>query len=99
MYVSITPSTRKDKKYMAVFYDNDKKKVKTVQFGAKGYQDYTDHHDEMRKTYYLNRHRKNENWDDYMTAGSLSRYILWENKSFDTAVKEYMKKFGLKEYN
>jgi hypothetical protein len=98
MYVSITPSSTKTKKYMAVFYDNDKKKVKTTHFGAKGYQDYTDHHDQMRKTNYLNRHR-NEDWNDYMTAGSLSRYVLWEHKSFDTAVKEYMKKFGLKEYN
>lgn len=98
MYVSITASARKDKKYIAVFYDTDKQKVKTTHFGAKGYQDYTDHHDEMRKANYLNRHRKNEDWNDYMTAGSLSRYVLWEHKSFDKAVKEYMKRFNLKAY-
>lgn len=82
---------------MAVFYDNDKKKVKTTHFGAKGYQDYTNHHDEMRKTNFLNRHR-NEDWDDYMMAGALSKHILWSYKDFDKAVKEYMKRFNLKAY-
>ncbi len=35
MKVEIKPSTRKDKKFMAIFYDNDKK-VKTTHFGLKG---------------------------------------------------------------
>lgn len=83
---------------MAVFYDRDKNKIKTTHFGDMRYQDYTDHHDEMRKVSYLNRHRKNEDWNDSTRAGTLSRYILWEHKNIDTAIKEYKKRFGLKAY-
>ena len=98
MYVSIKPSNRKYKKYVAVFYDNNKEVVKTTHFGDNRYQAYVDHQDELRRTNYLNRHRKNEQWDDFMSAGSLSRYILWEHKKTDTAIKEYMKRFQLKAY-
>ena len=38
--VSITASSAKGKKYTAIFYDNDGKKIKTVNFGAKGMNDY-----------------------------------------------------------
>ena len=39
--VDIIPSTRKDKKLMAIFKNKDKKKIKAIHFGAKGYRDYT----------------------------------------------------------
>lgn len=96
MYVSINPSKIMHKKYTAVFYNSDKKKLKTTHFGDNRYEDYTQHHDEMRKANYISRHKSNEDWNDYTQAGSLSRWILWEHKSFDKAVKEYMKRFGLK---
>lgn len=94
MEVSIKPSTNKKKKYMAIFYDNGKKK-KTTHFGAAGMSDFTIHKDEDRKKRYLNRHRKNENWDKYMTAGSLSRYILWNKKTHKASVEDYIKRFNL----
>lgn len=94
MYVDIKKSNRGNKKYMAIFYDANKKRIKTTHFGAVGYADYTVHKDEFRKERYLNRHR-NENWNDYMTAGSLSKHILWSYTDFDKAVREYMKKFNL----
>ena len=94
-YVDIKKSSRANKKYMAIFYDHNKKKVKTVHFGAIGYQDYTQHKDEFRKARYLNRH-SNENWNDYMTAGSLARYVLWEKPSLEEGINFFMKKFGLK---
>ena len=40
MKVDIKPSTRKDKKLMAIFFDNDKK-VKITHFGAKNFSDFT----------------------------------------------------------
>lgn len=98
MYVSIAPSNRIHKKYVAVFYDKDKKKVKTTHFGSSGMSDYTIHKDDERKQRYLDRHRANENWNDYMSAGALSRYVLWEYKEFDKAVREYLKRFGLKAF-
>jgi len=98
MYVSIAPSTRKYKKYAAVFYDKDRKKVKTVHIGDSRYKDYTQGTSEEQRNAYINRHQKNEDWNDYMSAGSLSRFILWEYKDFDKAVREYRKKFNLKTY-
>lgn len=43
---------------MAVFYNNEKQKIKTTHFGASGYSDFTQHKDEERKKRYLERHKK-----------------------------------------
>ena len=61
---------------MAIFYEGDKK-IKTLHFGAIGYSDYTIHHDEARRQRYIDRHRKSEDWNNPMTAGTLSLYILF----------------------
>ena len=64
VYVQIINSNRKEKKLMTKFYDNDRNKVKTTHFGAKGMSDYTIHKDDERKQRYLDRHKSNENWND-----------------------------------
>ena len=52
MYVK-TKSKSEGKKMTAIFYDNDKKQIQTVNFGAAGYIDYTiAPHDEERKKRY-----------------------------------------------
>jgi len=96
MKVEIKPSTQKDKKFMAIFYDDDGKKKKTTHFGAKGMSDFTIHKDKERKERYLDRHRKRENWNDPMTAGSLSRYLLWNKPTLKASISDYKKKFSLK---
>jgi len=96
--VVIKPSTNKDKKMMAIF-SQDGKKIKTTHFGAKGYQDFTSivTGDEERRKLYLARHNKNENWNDYKSSGSLSRYILWgDSKSIQTNITSYKRRFNLK---
>lgn len=95
MEVSISPGTAKGKKWKAVFFKNGKK-VKTTQFGAAGMSDYTIHKDIKRKERYLNRHKTTENWDNFLTAGSLSRYILWNKKTLKASINDYIKKFKLK---
>ena len=97
MYVQLTPSTQEGKKYTAVFYDENRNKVKTTHFGATGYTDFTLSGDENKKNNYLSRHSK-ENWNDYMSAGSLSRWILWNYKSKSKSYNDYIKKFNLKKY-
>jgi hypothetical protein len=94
--VKITKSNRDDKKYQAKFYDTDENIVKIVHFGARGYNDYTKHKDEQRKQSYLSRHRKRENWDDFMTAAALSRWILWNKPTLQASINDYVKKFNLK---
>ena len=93
MKVVIKKSTNPKKKYMAIFTDKDIKK--TTHFGASGMSDYTKHNDKERKERYLKRHKKNENWDKYMTAGSLSRYILWNKETLKDSIKDYKNRFRL----
>lgn len=98
--VSVTfVKSDRDKKYKAVFKDDKGKKIKSVHFGAKGMSDYTIHGDPARKKRYLARHddkKTKENWNNYMTAGSLSRYVLWNKKTFKASVADYKKRFKLK---
>lgn len=83
-------STRKDKKYMAIFDDGTK-----THFGAKGMDDFTITKDEDQKMRYLNRHRKNENWNDFKSPGALSRWILWNKPTIRESLKDYKKRFNL----
>lgn len=96
MYVKFSKSNRDDKKYQAAFYDDDGDIVKTTHFGQKGASDMTKHKDEERKKLYLNRHRKNENWKDFKSAGSLSRYVLWNKPTLKSSIDDYVKVFNLK---
>ncbi len=65
-------------------------------FGADGYKDYTLGASDGDRMNYIARHRVNENWDDPMTAGALSRYILWgESRNIDENITAFKKKFGV----
>ncbi len=96
--VKIEKSDRDGKKMKAVFYDSDGKKKKTTHFGASGYTDFINSGgDEDRKKRYLARHtRNNEDWNDYMSAGSLSRYILWNQPTLSASISSYKRRFNLK---
>lgn len=50
---------------------------KVVHFGQKGSSTYVDHKDEIKRKNYLQRHKANENWNDFTSAGALSRWLLW----------------------
>jgi len=95
MKVVIKKSTKPEKKLMAIFtMDNGRKK--TVHFGASGMSDYTKHRDDERKKRYLSRHRKNENWSAPMTAGALSRWILWNKPTREASISDYKRRFNFK---
>ena len=48
------------------------------------------------KKIYIARHKVKENFNNYMTAGALSRYILWNKQSLKESIDNYVKKFKLK---
>ena len=80
MYAKITKSKYEGQKMISIFCDSDKIHVKSLHFGATGYLDYTiAPHDEERRKIYIKRQKVKENWNDYMTASALSRYICVEN--------------------
>lgn len=95
--VKISKSTNKAKKLMAQFYEpKATKPFKTTHFGASGYTDYIKSKDKERRKRYLDRHRK-ENWRDYKSAGSLSRYILWgSTTNLSNNIKLFARRFKLK---
>ncbi len=88
--ISIKPSDKPSKKYVATFDDGKK-----VHFGAKGYSDFTIHKDEARKQRYINRHSSNESWNNPQTAGALSRWILWNKTSLRASIKDFKARFNL----
>ncbi len=108
--VSIVPSDRKGKKFKAVFEhqgSGETKKTTTTHFGASGYRDFTLMSNPESKFYiknsgerekvrqaYLRRHAK-EDWMKPMTAGALSRWILWEKRTVPAAVRAFRKKFSV----
>ena len=81
-------------KWMAVFIDERRREIR-VPFGASAYKDLTQHHDRRRRSLYLARHAKNENWNDPQTAGALSRWILWETPNIAENVRLFKKRFNL----
>lgn len=99
MELKIVKSHLPAKKYDAIFVCNncDKVHTKTISFGASNYSDFLHHKDVLRRNRYIARHSKNEHFNNPMTAGSLSRWILWgPSTSLRENIKLFKKKFHLK---
>ena len=99
--VSIKPSTREGKKYVATIclccgdsICEDKKKKK-VHFGQEDSKTFVDHQDNKIKDAYLKRHKVNENWNNPTTPGALSRYILWNKSTIKSSILDFKKRFNL----
>lgn len=99
--LSIKPSDKATKKYVATFCMCDgptkccDKERKKVNFGARGSSTFLDHKDEKKRLAYVARHRVNENFNDPLSAGSLSRYILWNKTTLSASISDFKKRFNL----
>lgn len=91
--INIQKSTLKNKKLMATFENCETERKKVVHFGATGYSDFTIHKDTERKKRYLERHQKNEDWKNPVSAGALSKFILWNKTSLRASIADYKKHF------
>lgn len=91
--ITIKKSDKAGKKMMAVFENCQTDRRKTVYFGSEGMSDYTKHKDPERKKRYIARHKKNENWNNPVSAGALSRWILWNKPTLRASIESYKKKF------
>lgn len=88
----IKQSTRKGKRYMAVFHDGT-----TIHFGQVGGSTYIDHGDEAKRSAYIARHRVNEDFNNPKTAGSLSRWLLWgDSTSLSKNLSAFKSRFNIK---
>ena len=72
-FLSLEPSIRKGKKYVIKFTEPKK----TIHFGSKNSSTYLDHHDKHIRNNYLLRHYISEDWENPLTAGALSMWLLW----------------------
>ena len=94
MKVEIKLSDRHDKRYVAVFYDKDKK-VATTHFGSKLGSSYIDHKDDKIKNAWIKRHLVRGTFDDPQSASALARWILWNKKTLRESVADYKRRFKL----
>ena len=89
VYIKKSPNTTK--KYRVTFQNGTH-----VDFGGKGYEDYTIHKDPERKKRYIIRHQKRENWKNPKTAGFWSRWLLWEKSTLKSSANFIKTKFGIR---
>ena len=100
------PATDK-KKYKATF-KKDNGREKSTSFGSNGMRDFTLISNPKSKFYikdkegrekvkqsYLSRHRARENWNNPVSAGALSRWILWNKTSVRASIADFKKRFNL----
>lgn len=103
MRVRLIKSPKAGKKWR-VYFQN----ATYVDFGAKGYSDYTLHKDPVRMRRYVQRHgglmnsknmslSRKENWTKrgIATAGFWSRWLLWSEPSLPKAKSYITKTFGI----
>lgn len=91
MLVTVSRSPIPVKKWRATFDTG-----RHVDFGRRGYSDYTIHKDHARMLRYLGRHRTRENWtrSGMYTPGFWSRWFLWSKPSIEGARRETQRVLG-----
>jgi hypothetical protein len=97
--VYLTKSPKYNKKFRVTFEDKS-----FVDFGARGYSDYTIHKNPNRMQSYIKRHgskASRENWTKtgIKTAGFWSRWLLWSFPTLDNSKKYIENKFQIKIVN
>jgi len=92
--MSITKSSKPNKKYQAVFL-RDNGRTKTTHFGQKNADDYTKTKDKEQRKRYRTRHKKDLLTKDPTRAGHLAFHILWgDSTSIRENIKSYKKRFN-----
>jgi len=90
----IAKSTRAAKKYMALFDDGS-----VTHFGGAGCGDYIRYSAldpvlaRTKRAAYIARHGATETWTDPTTAATLSRFLLWEKPTLESAMRAFKKRF------
>ena len=90
-FISLEKSNKPNKKLVITFTEPNL----TIHFGSKNSSTFLDHHDKLKRSNYLKRHKVNEDWNQ-VNAGSLSRYLLWGDTSDIYAnLISYLDKFNI----
>ena len=90
-FISLKKSNKPNKKLVITFSEPNL----TIHFGSKNSSTFLDHHDKVKRSNYLKRHKVNEDWNQ-INAGSLSAYILWGDSSdMYSNLISYLDKFNI----
>jgi len=92
--INVERTPGKPKAFKAVFL-RDNGRTLTTRFGTSSNFVLNPKTTLQDKRNYLLRHKVNENWSDFTSAGSLSRHILWETRSLTQNIKRFKIKFNL----
>jgi hypothetical protein len=87
-FIKMSKSDKVGKKYYALFKRKDNDREKRVYFGSAGMSDYTKNKDPERKQRYIARHQARENWNDPLTAGFWSRWVLWNRPTISGSLAD-----------
>ena len=91
-------SLNKKNKYTIKYINETTGRINTLNFGAKGYDDYlTSNDDEKNKLYKIQPFFCNINNLSY--SGCWSTNLLWNKKSLDESIKDMEKHFKIKIFN
>ena len=80
--VLISKSNKGDKRLVAVFPE------KKIHFGSKGGSTFVDHKNTQTKRAWEARHRVNEDWRDFDSAGALAKHVLWNKRTLKASVSD-----------
>ena len=97
-FLQLKKATDDKHKYEAVFLNTKTDNKKTVKFGGYGYNDYTTFDKSVREEHkerYIKRHEKREDWNNPLSSGALSRWILWNKETIKDSLIDYLKRFNL----
>jgi hypothetical protein len=90
MSYKLSESTRSGKKWMVKSPGGE-----AIHFGADGYKDFTLGATKEERLAYIARHEPRENWNNPSTAGFWSRWLLWQEPTISSAIRNIESKFGL----
>ena len=88
MQIVISRSEKPDKKFEARIDGR-----KSIHFGQAGASDFTQHKKLLRKERYLQRHSKNEDWNNPLTAAFYATNLLWNKETLAESVRDTNRRF------
>ena len=98
VYAQIMKSDLENKRLKSIFYDQNRKKIKSTNFGLRGGSTFIDHKDVNKKYAWIARHEVKGKFKDFTSASSLSYHLLWNKPTLSASFNDYLRKFNLQKF-
>ncbi len=85
-----------EKKEFKAIFTLDNGSSKTIRFGTGSNYVLNNNKTDLDRTNYIKRHRVREDHNNVLTAGALSRHLLWgDSRSLNQNIKTFKTKFNV----